>query len=176
VLALAEEEGRLACEKWRRLGPQPLPFDPKGLAGLPVDARGPGSARPGSGTEWPFKPGVLAQANLQADVEALVGRGWSVTTLAQLAERSCNGIPPQGWFPVAAVRCSDSKPAASALSTSLKRYADVWISLLVAAVQRPPLLVVAALLIKLGMGADPLSPVPQRLPRTALHGDQNCAR
>jgi len=148
VLALAEEKAPVGCE-WRRLGPQPLPLIESLPASLSMPEALAGQGRVPAGVA--FSPGVLAQANLQADVEALVGRGWSVTTLAQLAERELQRIPPQWvgsqWLLFAA-RIEASR---FGFEHQLKRYADVLISLLLLLFSAP-LLVVAALLIKLGDG------------------------
>jgi len=83
--------------------------------GLPVDARGPGQARAGfpAGVAHSARR-VLAGESSRPTVEHLVGRGWSVTTLAQLAERELQRIPrPVGvsqWLLFAA---RIAKPAAS---------------------------------------------------------------
>jgi len=130
----------------------------------------------GSGRSAPFSRRVLAQANLQADVE---GFWWArmvrVTTTAQLAERGgCTPPSPVGgsqWL----LSLSDSKPALRLLSTSSSATADVLISLLLL-LSGAPLLVVAALLTSSGMGGPIFIAVPQRLSSGQLNGIKHCAR
>jgi len=162
VLALEEEMEPVRFE-WQRLSGLQPPAMKSLPASLPMKQVLVGQSSALAGVA--LSPGVLGQENLQADVEALVGQGWVITTLGQLAERELQRIPPQWvdaqWLLFAA-RIEASR---FGFEQQLKRYADVLLSLLLL-VFSAPLLVVAALLIKLGDGG----PILYRQRRTGLLG------
>jgi len=161
---------RLAAT-WRRLGPshchcRKLPASLSTARGPAGQGRvsGRSGLQPGGARPSAKSPGRLLEALVGA---RMVGHHTGPAGMSGSLQR----IPPR-WvgFPVAAVRCSDSKPAGLGFEHQLKRYADVLDQPAVAAMSahRCWLLAGPADSSSRDGGPDPLSPVPQAASRTAL--------
>jgi lipopolysaccharide/colanic/teichoic acid biosynthesis glycosyltransferase len=118
--------------------------------------------------DWPFNPdgssweaggrvgvalttGALAQPDVLGCCEALAARGLQILSLAQLAERELQRIPP-GWVGDQWLLFSDRIEGDRAgFQKQLKRFADVLVSLVLLLLSAP-LLAVAAVLIRLSDG------------------------
>jgi exopolysaccharide biosynthesis polyprenyl glycosylphosphotransferase len=162
VLAHAEEKATILLE-WRRLGKEaPPPIRSLGdSASMEAALNGPCDA-PGV---IALSPGVLDQPNVQGGVEAVVARGWAITTLAQLAEQELQRIPPHWignqWM-LFSGRIEGSR---FGFEQQLKRYADVLISLLLLVLTAPLLALVAVLIMLTDRG-----PILYRQRRTGRLG------
>ena len=146
VLAHPEEAASILIE-WRRRGEHSLPTIRSLRPAAPMEAALTGPCDDPGGVA--LSPGVLDQPNVQGGVEAVVARGWAITTLAQLAEAELQRIPPHWignqWM-LFSGRIEGSR---FGFEQQLKRYADVLISLLLL-VLTAPLLVLVAVMIKIG--------------------------
>ena len=162
VLARPEETTTILLE-WRRLGSAAPPAIRSLPEGAPLEEvlDSPGEQQ----GLVALSPGVLDQANGPDGVEAVVARGWAITTLAQLAEQELQRIPPH-WIGSQCMLFSGRiEGSRLGFEQQLKRFADVVISLMLL-VLTAPLLALAAALIK---GGD-RGPVLYRQRRTGRLG------
>jgi len=159
-LGPAEGEG----PGWLRMA-APRPPATALIESLPAslsDARGPWQARAGFRPECLQPRGGSPRRNLQA-MGGIGGGGWSVTTLAQLAERGAATHPfPSGGSQWAAFRCSDRSQPLRPLSTSSSATRCVHPACCLLLFSAPLLVVDGPADQARGWGPDPLSPVPQR--------------
>ena len=162
VLAHAEESASILLE-WRRLGVSTPPAIQSLRDAEPLEAALAGQGDSPGGVA--LSPEVLGEANVQGGVEAVVARGWAITTLAQLAEQELQRIPPHWVGDQWMLFSGRIEGSRFGFEQQLKRYADVLISLLLLLLTAP-LLALAAMLIKFG---DP-GPILYRQCRTGRLG------
>jgi lipopolysaccharide/colanic/teichoic acid biosynthesis glycosyltransferase len=148
VVALPAEIESIRQE-WTRMGAAELPRI-QSFHDWPFQPDGSRRQAP-CGMGVALTPGVLAQPDVLGCCEVLAARGLPILSLAQLAERELQRIPP-GWVGDQWLLFSDRIEGERAgFQKQLKRFADVLVSLLLLLLTAP-LLGLAALLIRLGDG------------------------